>query len=200
MSIYLSANRGLPNVFRTLSSTFLLSFCIFGSPHNAPAFAQAATPSALLPLPHPATPDQIRQYLQLSGELNAYRDRWIAAVDKNRSIGAPYWPEAFWTEVKARMKRADLMPLYLAWYQHTVSTELMKQVIDSYQTLGANHFQGSPACFKLGEAQQPYQSEMDKLTLTNTSIVINQIYAIYKPQIKAARVKYMAEHPDWKDN
>jgi hypothetical protein len=75
----------------------------------------------------------------------------------------------------------------------------MQQVIDAYHSLGAINFPGSPMCFKLGEIQLEMKDDADKLTLTNTQQVIQGVYAKYKPQIAAARVKYKAEHPDWVD-
>ncbi len=155
--------------------------------------------ASLPPLKNPATEDQIHQYLQLSGDLDSFRLRWIAAVDKNRSIGEPYWPESFWTAIKAEMQKTDLMPMFITVYQHGVSKELMQQVIDTYHTLGAAHFQGSPACFKLGEAQVSMMADINKLKLTKTQEVLNKVYAVYKPQIKAARARYQADHPDWVD-
>jgi hypothetical protein len=75
----------------------------------------------------------------------------------------------------------------------------MQQVIDAYHSLGATNFPGSPMCFKLGEIQLEMKDDADKLTLSNTQQVIQGVYAKYKPQIAAARVKYKAEHPDWVD-
>ena len=154
---------------------------------------------SLPPIKNPATNDQIREYLRLSGDLDSFRVRWIAALDKNRSIGAPYWPESFWTTLKAEMQRADLFPMFVTFYQHGISNELMQEVLDSYHTLGSEHFQGSPACFKLGDAELAMTADMDKLKLAKTNEVLTKVYDIYKPQIKAARARYLAEHPDWVD-
>lgn len=154
---------------------------------------------SLSPLQAPATVEQIREYLRLSGDMDAFRLSWIAALDKNRSIGAPYWPEEFWTALKAEMQKTDLMPLYVTLYQHGISKALMDEVLDAYHTLGSEHFKGSPACFKLGDAFLRMADDMDKLKLAKTQEVAIKIYDIYKPQIKAARVQYIAEHPDWKD-
>ena len=151
------------------------------------------------PLSNGASVDQIGDYLKVSGELETYRESWIIAVDKNRSIGAPYWPEAFWSTVKEQMKSVDLQPLFIIFLQHAVSKDLMDEVLDTYRTLGRDHFQGSPACFKLGAATVAAQPDFDKLRLAYTQAVIFKVYEQFKPQIKTAHAKYMAEHPDWKD-
>jgi len=150
----------------------------------------------LAPMKDPATVDQIREYLRLSGDLDSYRARWIAAVDKNRSIGAPYWPESFWTDIKAEMGKTDLMPIFVTLYQHGISRDLMQEVLNTYHVVGATLFKVSPASYKLAVAQHAMKDDTDKLTLANTLNVIGRVYQIYKPQIEAARVKYMAEHPD----
>jgi hypothetical protein len=92
----------------------------------------------------------------------------IAAVDGNRAKGAPYWPESFWTALKEEMKNTDLMPMFITFHQHGISTELMQEVIDSYHRLRAAHFQGSPECFKLGDAELSMSADMDKLKLAKT--------------------------------
>ncbi len=161
--------------------------------------ASSANSPSLPPLQNPATEEQIHEYLRLSGDLDSFRLRWIAAVDENRSIGEPYWPESFWTAIKAEMQKTDLMPMFITVYQHGVSKELMQKVIDTYRTLGTAHFQGSPACFKLGDAQLAMMPAIDKLKLAKTQEVLAKVYAVYKPQIKAARARYLAEHPDWVD-
>lgn len=111
-----------------------------GQQSKPPAFAkpsiQFAPSNQLAPIDNHASEKQIRTYLQLSGELNDYRQRWIAAVDKNRSIGAPFWPESFWTDLKADMQKFDLIPTYITLYQHCVSQPSMQNVIDAYKSLG----------------------------------------------------------------
>jgi hypothetical protein len=146
-----------------------------------------------------ATEAQIREYLRVSGEGDEFRKSWIAAVDKNRSVGAPYWPESFWQAVKDEMQERDLVPMYVTLFQHGVSRELMQEVLDAYRMRGREHFRGSPECFKLGTAVASVQDELEKLKLAETQAVVLKVYSQYKPQIKAARARYLAEHPDWKD-
>jgi hypothetical protein len=153
----------------------------------------------LPPREHPPTVDQIREFLRLSDTLDAVRQSWIAAVDKNRSIGEPYWPDSFYAAVKEEMQKQDLVPMYVAYFQHSVSMELMQEVLDAYRRLGAEHFKGSPECFKLGDATLATKGELDRVTLAQTQAIMERVYAPFKPQIKAARARYMVEHPDWKD-
>jgi hypothetical protein len=166
-----------------------------------PSFAMSTSDAADTPPAHldAATEAQTREYLRVSGEGDEFRKSWIAAVDKNRSIGAPYWPESFWQAVKDEMQKTDLVPMYVTLFQHGVSRELMQEVLDAYRTRGREHFRGSPECFKLGTAVAAVQGELEKLKLAETQTVVLKVYAEYKPQIRAARTRYLAEHPDWKD-
>jgi hypothetical protein len=190
-----------------LTFAFLSPGAVSAQNQPPPKIAHTPTPpppwpdasDKLLPMKDPASVDQIREYLRLSGELDSFRVSWLAALDKNRSRGEPYWPEAFWNDVRTEMQTTDLMPMFVTLFQHGISRDLMKDVLDTYRTLGAEHFKGSPACFKLGDAELALSADMDKLKLTKTMEVIEKVYEIYKPQIKAARARYLAEHPNWND-
>jgi len=182
--------------------TLIVASADGGSAQQAgPSFAKSTsdagdTPPALLDV---VTETQIREYLRVSGEEDEFRKSWIAAVDKNRSIGAPYWPESFWRAVKDEMQKTDLVPMYVTLFQHGVSRELMQEVLDAYRTRGRESFRGSPECFKLGTAVTAVQGELERLKLAETQAVVLKVYAEYKPQIKAARARYLTEHPDWQD-
>jgi len=165
------------------------------SPQILPDYA-----ASFPPVKNPATPEQIREYLRLSGESEKYRTRLINTVDKVRYIGKPYWPESYWTSMKEEIRKADLTPMFVVLFQHGVSSDLMQEVLESYHRLGADHFAGSPACVKLGEAEAAMQGDTEQVMLKETQIILERVYQVYKPQIKAARAKYIAEHPDWKDN
>ena len=193
---------------RRVAAIILTVFCLLPGiactptsaniPHQTASSADGAAP--LTPLKDPATVNQIQEYLRLSGAMDAYRLRWMAAVDANRSIGAPYWPESFWTDIKAEMQTTDLTPMFVTVYQHSVSKELMQEVIDSYHTRGLGHIEGSLARFRFAIAQVEMRDDSNRVRLAKTLEVINKVYAVYKPQIMAARVQYMAAHPEWVDN
>jgi hypothetical protein len=165
----------------------------------SPTPTESSLPVRLAPVNDPATPDQIEQYLRITGALDAYRQRWIASVDKNRDKGEPYWPESFWAAIKDEMAKADLMPMYVMLFQHIASRQSMQDALDAYQRLGAVRFRSSEAYEKIAQAEYSIKDDEDRLTLANTNALIQKVYAAYKPQIKAARARYLAEHPDRKD-
>ena len=117
----------------------------------------------------------MREYLRVSGEADEFRKSWIAAVDKNHLIGAPYWPESFFQAVKDEMRKTDLAPMYVAFFQHGVSRELMQEVLDAYRERGREHFSGSQECFKLGAAMAAIQGEYEKLKLAETQAVFSKV-------------------------
>jgi hypothetical protein len=160
---------------------------------------QSTQSDRLAPIQNHATDEQLRKYFELSGELNLQRQRWVAALDKNRSIGAPYWPESFWTDLKLEMLKFDLAPGYIGLYQHYISEETMQSVIDAYKSLGPENFPGSEACVKWSEQRRGMEDDVNKLNFSNLMQINNAVYARYKAQIASARVKYKAEHPDWVD-
>lgn len=154
---------------------------------------------SLTPLKNAATDEQMREYLYWSRAVDDYRTAWIAGVDNNRSHSKPYWPESFWTDIKTEMQNTDLAPVFAVWYRHTISKELMDKVLDAYHKLGREQFHGSPVCTEMGNAESPMKAQWDELTVLMTRQVIAKVYAADKPQIDAARARYIAEHPGWKD-
>jgi hypothetical protein len=155
--------------------------------------------SSLTPLKNAATDEQIREYLYWSRAVDDYRTAWIAGVDNNRSHSKPYWPETFWADIKTEMQNTDLVPMFVIWYRHTISRQLMDKVLDAYHKLGRDHFPGSPMCTEMGNAESPMKAQWDQLTVLMTRQVIAKVYTADKPQIDAARARYLAEHPGWKD-
>jgi hypothetical protein len=199
-------HRLLPSLLLSLT---IATLPIFGFAQGKQALGTSPAPASKTPpdyaasyppVQNPATTDQIREYLRVSGESEKYRTRLIGTVDNIRSIGKPYWPESFWSSIKEEMQKADLTPMFIVLFQHGVSRELMQEVLHSYHQLGTDHFAFSPAWIKLEEAKRAMSADTARLMQTETQALIEKVYQVYKPQIKAARAKYIAEHPDYKDN
>jgi hypothetical protein len=156
-------------------------------PADQPVIARfSAASNPLEPLKDAATVDQIHEYLKVSGELDSFKESWIAALKKNRIKGAPYWPDEFYAAIEDEMRKTDLEPMYVAFLQHAVSRDLMQEVLGICQRLGREHFLGSTACFKLGNATEKANPEFERLKLAKTQEVFTRVYTAFKPQIKAA--------------
>ena len=198
-------DKGAPTTARVPASSGSLGPVLVPAAPETPNVAALLAPlgdpnaaASVAPLRDPATVDQIHEYLRLSGDMDAFRARWIAAVDKSRSR-EPYWPEPVWAAVKAEMQKKDLTPAYIVMLQHGVSRGLMQDVLDTYHTVGATLFVISPAGFRLRSAEAAVASETDKVRLAETLEVIQRVAAAYGPEIKAARAKYLTEHPGYVD-
>ncbi len=94
------------------------------------------------------------------------------------------------------MGKTDLMPMYITWYQHGVSRDLMQEVLNTYHLVGATLFLVTPANYKLTVAQHAIASDVDQLRLAKTQEVIRKVYAMYKPQIQAASARFRADNPN----
>lgn len=162
------------------------------------ASASPEAPVTLAPMKKAATEEQIREYLKISGDVETYRQRWIAAVDGLRSTGKPYWPEAFWKSVEDEMRTTDLEPTFVMILQHSISKKLMKRVLAACHKQSAEQCRTSPAYAEFYQAEQAANADVDRMQRARTNEIIRKVFAEYKPEINAARAKYMAEHPEWK--
>lgn len=162
-----------------------------------PPSAAAEPPVSLAPMKKAATEAQIREYLRISGDVETYRQRWIAVVDGMRSTGKPYWPEAFWKSVEDEMRNTDLTPTFVMILQHSISKKLMKSVLSACHKRSVEQCRATPAYAEFYQAEQTVSGDVDRMQQARTNAIIRKVFEEYKPEINAARVKYMAEHPDW---
>jgi hypothetical protein len=152
--------------------------------------------NSFVPLRDPASAEQIEEYLRRSGDMDAFRLRWVVALEKNRAQGAPWWPESFWTAMKDEMEKTDLLPMYITLFQHDISREQMQKVLDSLRRRGADRFRASKEFAKLVDPNLGLETDMERLKRAKTQEVLNRVYAEFKPQLTAARLKYESEHPE----
>jgi hypothetical protein len=145
------------------------------------------------------TVEQFREYLKLSGVGEIWRAGWIAALDANRHLGEPYWPESFWTDVREAMQAKDLAPTVFEVYRYTYSYQTMDKVNALLAKGGRAAYLASPvgSAFCAQWAMKEEQGKQANLAMTQALLEV--AYQRHKPEIKAARAKYLAEHPDWKD-
>ena len=70
-------------------------------------------------------------------------------------------------------------------------------VLDTYHKVGATLFLVSPAGFRLRSAEAAVEDDTQKVKLAETLEVLHRVNAAYQPEIRAARAKYLAEHPGY---
>jgi len=123
----------------------------------------------------------------------------LRSLDENRQLGAPYWPESFWTDVQEAMKTQDLATMVFFVYSDTYSYETMEEVNSLLSKGGREAYLASPVGAAFCAKWDARQAEGKKATQALTLQVLNEVYEKHKTEIKAARAKYLAAHPDYKD-
>jgi hypothetical protein len=146
-----------------------------------------------------ATEPQIRAFFQLSGEEVAYRTKLLENMDANRSKAEPYWPESFWDDLKKALRGADLTGVFAPLYERHISADMMEEVNRTLKTMSVSDLASTPTGSRFCELQQSMDAEGQQLMISFTQYEFEKVYERRKAEIKAARAKYLATHPDWKD-
>jgi hypothetical protein len=147
-----------------------------------------------------ATVDQFREYLKLSGVGEIWRATWIAALDPNwKRVAAPYWPASLEDDMRNEMQNTDLAPAVWSVYHSYFSQHRMSEVNALLRYKGVQGYLASPVgrdfCREWALHEDEGHQEIQRLTLE----VLTTVYERDKPAVKAARARYMKEHPDYKD-
>jgi hypothetical protein len=148
---------------------------------------------------NPITEAQVREFLRLSGSGEVYRQSWMAALEKNRSKGEPYWPESFWSDLHDAMLHTDLAPMVLGLYQPYISGPMLQSVNDALKTKTVAELAATPLGAEFCKLQQEADAGHDAATMKMTQEILMRVYEKDKSEIKAARAKYIAAHPGYKD-
>ena len=110
-----------------------------GSP--APATSGGAAPKLMerapgdMPPPeHPATPEQIKQYLQLTKSVENAHRAFGQMVDNSKRQAPAYFPADFWTDVDQSFNAIDIQAELVPVYQRYFSQEDMAAALVFYKT------------------------------------------------------------------
>ena len=155
---------------------------------------------AVAPPAHPVTLGQIREFLKLSRIDEPYRASWIAAMESKRSMGMPYWPKSFWDDLKKEMETTDLAPVITDLYRRYISAEMMESINKDLHRMTYRELPSTSEGAAMCRLQRNMKADNDAVTLALTQATFERVYDRHKVEIKAARAKYLKEHPDWKDN
>jgi hypothetical protein len=147
----------------------------------------------------PLRVEQVREFLKLSGAGEIYRSGWMASLAANQAKGEPYWPESFWNDLRDEMRKTDLAPMVLELYMPFISDEMMQSANEYLRTHSMSQLAATPLGAKFCKLQQEADVNSQAETLKLTQATFMRVYERDQPQIKAAREKYLAAHPDYKD-
>jgi hypothetical protein len=151
---------------------------------NPPA-PQAATEKAGPPA-HPATEDQIREYLSLVGAEKTAHEMMDNAVQAMQATSAPYFPADFWSDMRAEFRKLDVTAANISVYQRYLSQEDMKAAIDFYR---------SPAGKRLLAAQPLITQDAQAAMRAKGQEIGEAVYARHKDEIEAAKKRFEAGQP-----
>ena len=130
-----------------LAIILMLARAPFAPSQSVPGNNDAST---LAPPEHPATAEQVREYLTLTHALDTAHKVMAASLKAARATSAPYYTVSFWDDMEKAVMDIDLVGPSIPAYQKYFSQEDMATTIAFYK---------SPAGRQL-LAAQPYISSV----------------------------------------
>lgn len=180
-------------IVRLLASTSVIFLAVASAAQQVPAknlplTSPSQTPTAVnetAPPAHPATEDQIREYMALTGVAKTTRDLFDSSVGAMQATSAPWYPADFWDDLRSEFFKLDVVSLYIPFYQRYISQADMQAMIVFYR---------SPAGKNL-LAVDPLIVRDAKVVLSERGKEIGEaVYNRHKDEIEAAKKQYEAQH------
>ena len=177
-------------IVRLLASTCVIFLAVAMTAQETKVpLAPGTTPLAetqIAPPAHPATEDQIREYMQLSGALPITRQLMDKMVHAMQLTAAPYYPASMWDDMRAEFAKLDIISAYVPLYQRYFSQEDMQKVLDFYRSpAGKNLLAIQPLL--IHDAQGIMRQKGQDIGLA--------VYNRHKDEIEAAKKLYDNQHP-----
>jgi len=165
---------------------WMLTFCILITPallcqSGKPTAPASTSDEHIGPPAHPATEDQIREYLALTGVSRAAHTLMATMVKGMRATSAPYYPASLWDDMDAEFQKLDLVAIYVPVYQRYLSEDEMRDVIAFYH---------SPSGQKLLSVQGFLTRDGQEIMQTKGGEIGAAVYARHKDEIEAAKKQY----------
>lgn len=91
-------------------------------------------PGDVAPPEHPATPEQIKEYLQLTKSVENAHRAFGQMVANSKTQAPPYFPADFWTDVNHSFDSIDIASELTPIYQRYFSQEDMAAALAFYKT------------------------------------------------------------------
>jgi len=152
---------------------------------NPSSSAQMSTgnASSVEPPVHPATEDQIREYLSLNGTAKNSRTLMAQMVKAMHATSVPYLPQSFWDDLDAEFQKVDLVAVCVPIYQKYLSQEDMAEIVKFYRT---------PAGQRILATQTDIQRDASVVLQKAAAEIGEHVYLRHKDEIDAAKKKYDA--------
>lgn len=100
----------------------------------APQSTETPAVSELPPTAHPATPDQIREFLTLTHTIESAHKMMSQSIKAARATSAPYYTGGFWDDMEKAVLDLDLVTPIISAYQKYYSQEDMASLISFYKS------------------------------------------------------------------
>jgi len=150
------------------------------------AAAQTETTSDIAPPEHPATPDQIREYLTLVNYVGTAHKMMVQMIKTSRTTSAPYYTASFWDDMESAIIGIDIITPVIPSYQKYFSEEDMAATIAFYK---------SPAGKRLLQAQPFISSQAGDVLRKAGQEVGRQVGLKHREEIEALVKKQTQNSP-----
>jgi len=137
------------------------------------------------PLEHPATEDQVREYLSLVGYARTAHTVASTMIRTTRMTALPYFPASYWDDMDAELRKIDVVSIAVPVYQEYFSVDDMQAVIDFYR---------SSAGKKLLNTQPVLTSTISVVLRKRGEEVGKAVFAKHKDEIETAKKEYDSQH------
>ena len=120
----------------TRLAVILLAAIALGARAQQPAPQTTDSPavSELPPTAHPATADQIREFLTLTHTIESAHKMMSQSIKAARATSAPYYTGGFWDDMEKAVLDVDLVTPIISAYQKYYSQEDMAALITFYKS------------------------------------------------------------------
>jgi uncharacterized protein len=111
------------------------SICLPARAQTSPAPADSTTETAAVAPPaHPATADQIREFLALTHTVDHMKKTVAQSIKTARITSAPYYTGGFWDDMEKAALSVDFVTPMISTYQKFYSEEDMAALISFFKS------------------------------------------------------------------
>lgn len=154
-------------------------------PRQSAPLTTAIAPSVAPPA-HPATPEQIKEYLAITSAAENARKMITQNVATSRANAPAYVPTSFWDDLSKSMGSIDLVTALVPVYQKYFSQEDMAAALVFYKTPAGKH---------ILDDQPLVSANAGEILRTEVNRVGQETYQRHKTEIDAATKAHQPQAP-----